>query len=202
MSVSSFATTTSSSSTQHAPSRQWAFIETRLNENEFGRIRWSIFEPVSLAQVEAEEESPYPDASILHSHPIASLPATITPINEIAFTIMALDEHEAYDYVDDESAPDPVYVTREDGGVVTIFDVIEQLSPYLIEHKDAILEVKAPFIASTHEVVDGMNVLSIPAHDGSMPPPDTKVWFDGFFGGVDIGCHSVAVELLADGEDV
>lgn len=180
----------------------WAITETRFNEAEFSRIRWSVFEPVGLAQVEADEESPYRSASPLPSHPIASLPATVTPLIKIAFTLSDLDDHEAYDYTEEESAPGPVYVNREDGGVVTILDVVEQLSPYLIAHKDAILEVKAPFIASTHEVVDGMHVAGIPAHDGSMPPADTKVWFHGFFGQVEVGTYSVPVELLADGEDI
>lgn len=123
------------------------------------------------------------------------------PISEIAISIEDLDNYEAYDYVDDESAPDPVHVRRADGGVVTILDVVEQLSPYLITNKDAILEVKAPMIAGTHEIVDGMHVQGIPAHDESMPPEGTKVWFDGFFGRVQVGTHSVPVCLVADGED-
>lgn len=93
-------------------------------------------------------------------------------------------------------------VRRADGGIVTIGDVVEQLSQYSVQHKDFILEHKAPFIQMTHDITEGgVHVVGIPAHDGTPAPPDIKIAFNGFFGGVSAGRYSVNVQLWADGEE-
>jgi hypothetical protein len=186
-----------SSSEEGSPAPDWSHIATELTE-ELERLHWSVFEPPSHVQVDENEESPYPQSSALSDHPLAALPATQPPIHEIGFSIGPLMEWETLDY----EPPEPVLVRRSDGGVVTIKDMVEQLAPYFLAHKDDILEAKGPMIASTHEIVDGQHVVGIPAYDSCNPVnPDTKVWFDGFLSRfINAGDHSVHVELRAEGE--
>jgi hypothetical protein len=186
-----------SSSEEESHFREWSHVSTELTE-ELERLRWSVFEPTSNVEVEENPDSPYPQGSTLADHPIATLPATLIPIREIAFSIGVLMEWETLDY----EPPEPVYVRRPDDGFVTVKDVVEQLAPYFLAHKDEILEAKGPMIESTHEIIDDQHVIGIPAYDSDiMPPADTKVWFEGFMGRfIYVGDHSVHVELCAEGE--
>jgi hypothetical protein len=102
----------------------------------------------------------------------------------------------------DYEAPRPLLVRRADGGVVTVGDVVEQLSPYLIGHKAKILEAKSPFLQMIHEITaEGEHLVGIPSHGDVVAPPDTRVAFDGFFGGIPVGRYFLHVELWADGEE-
>jgi hypothetical protein len=172
-------------------------ISTNLSED-FDRLRWPVFEDISEIRVADDSTSIEPELSPFSGYPIASVPATETPLHEIAFSSDDLNKFDSADL----EAPEPLLVRRADGGVVTIGDVIEQLSHYFIAHKDVILEAKAPFLQTTHEITEtGEHVVGIPAYDDTPAPPDTKVAFEGVFGGVHAGHHDVHVLLWADGEE-
>jgi hypothetical protein len=198
MSSSSFHDGSSSSSSgDEIPFREWSHIATELTE-ELDRLRWSIFEPTSNVQVDEDPDSPFPQGAALADHPLAAVPATQPPIAEIAFSIGPLTEWETNEY----EAPEPVYVCGSNGGAVTIKDMVEQLAPYFLAHKDDILEAKGPMIECTHEIIDGQHVIGIPAYDSDHPVhPDTKVWFEGFLSRfINVGDHSVHVEMRIEGE--
>lgn len=130
-------------------------------------------------------------------HTIASEAATEIALHEIAFCIDVCQNVDAPGY----EAPKRLLVRSTDGGVVTIADVVEKLSRYLIEHKDKIVEAKSPFLQMTHEVTEeGEHVSSMPANEDLLAPPDTKVAFAGFFGSIEIGRYVLPVELWAEGE--
>jgi hypothetical protein len=166
--------------------------------DEFGRLRWSIFDDVSEIRVEDDPDSIDTELLPFWDHAIASKAATEYPLYEISFSIKDADEFDS----DGFEAPEPRVVRRADGGVITIADIVEQLSQYLIENKDKILEAKAAQLHSTHWR-DGKQVgdVGTPAYDyDEPPPPDTKVAFEGFFGGVESRDTVVQVELWADGQ--
>jgi hypothetical protein len=171
-------------------------VATDLNE-EFYRLRWSVFEELSEIRVADDPDSIAPELSPFLGHPIALEAATEHPLHEIAFCSDDLQDFEAADF----RAPKPVIVRRADGGVITIGDVVEQLSRYFITHKDIILETKAPSLQFTHEIGSGEQVVGIPAYDDTPAPPDTKVVFEGFDGGVSAGHSAVHVQLWADGQE-
>jgi hypothetical protein len=131
-------------------------------------------------------------------HSIVSEAATEIPLHEIAFSVWDLDNVELPEY----DAPMPVLVRRADGGVITVGDVVQQLSHYFTELKDKILEAKSPFLQMTHEVTaTGEHIVGIPAYEDLLAPPDTQVAFEEFFGGIHNGRFAVPVELWADGEE-
>ncbi|KAH7074588.1 hypothetical protein BKA63DRAFT_513299 [Paraphoma chrysanthemicola] len=103
-------------------------VDTAMSE-EFDRLRWSVFEDLSTIQVANESESIEPELSSFLGHPIASEPATEDPLHEIAFCSDDLQNFEAADF----EAPEPLLVRRADGGIVTIGDVVEQLSRYFVK---------------------------------------------------------------------
>lgn len=168
-------------------------IDTTMSE-EFDRLRWSVFEDISRIQVADDSESIEP----FLGDPIASEPATEDPLHEIAFCSDDLQDFEAADF----ETPEPLIVRRADGGIVTIGDVVEQLSLYFVTHKDKILEAKSAYLETTHEISEaGEHVVGIPAHENVPAAPDTKVVFEGFFGGISAGHCAVRVQLWAEGEE-
>ncbi|PVI07268.1 hypothetical protein DM02DRAFT_357741 [Periconia macrospinosa] len=172
-------------------------INTAMSE-EFNRLRRSVFEDISKIQVEDDADSTDPDLSPFSGHPIASEPATEDPLHEIAFCIDTLQMIDLPDY----QAPEALVVRRADGGIVTIADVVEQLSVYIIAHKNTILEAKGPFLQTTHEITDaGEHVVGIPCYQYGTVSPNTKVAFEGFFGSIEVGRYAVPVELWAEGEE-
>jgi hypothetical protein len=172
-------------------------IDTNMSE-EFDRLRWSVFEDISKIQVADDSESIEPELSPFLGHPVASEPATEDPLDEIAFCSDDLQNFEGADF----KAPEPLLVRRADGGIITIADVVEQLSHYFITHKDKILEAKSPSIQATHEITEGgEHVVGIPASEGVPAPADTKVVFEEFFGGISAGHYAVPVQLWAEGEE-
>jgi hypothetical protein len=116
-------------------------VETTLSEG-FALLHWSVFEDISKVQVHTDLCRQSSDLSPFHGHAIAHQPATDPPCSKIAFTIDALA------YIEDPGYKKPgrLMVQRPDGGVVTIADVVEQLSPYFDENKEDILWVKGPML--------------------------------------------------------
>ncbi|USP81872.1 hypothetical protein yc1106_09146 [Curvularia clavata] len=141
----------------------------------FSRLRWSIFEDISSIQVMDDPQSPNPNLSPFWGHAIATEPATNVPLTEIEFTSDDLDNYIECDY--DYTAPDALLVKRADGGIVTISDVVEQLGPYFLSHKEAILLAKAVIAdpGTTTVPYDG------PKDDRRTLPANTRVFFDGTF---------------------
>jgi hypothetical protein len=161
-------------------------VTTAMN-SAFARLKWSVFEDLSTIRVAPEEEEDSgAEFKPFIGHPLAAEAATEVPLHEIRFSIMALDEFEGGDDDDqDLEAPDAVVVRGKDGNIVTIEDVVEQLSPHFNAHKREILEVKAPFV-------------NVSPADISM---DTKVFFDQFFGIITPGLSALGIELWIEGED-
>ena len=94
----------------------------------FTRLRWSVFDPPSITLV---VDSPAaPNSPLVHSigHPIAVLPATDVPLREIPFYINPPTEWEHPDH----QYPEKLIVRWEDGGVVSVGDVVEQLSESIL----------------------------------------------------------------------
>jgi hypothetical protein len=116
-------------------------VETTLSEG-FARLHWSVFEDISKVQVHTDVCRQSSELSPFHGHAIAKQPATDPPCYKIAFDIEALSYIETPGY----KRPGRLRVQRPDGGVVTIADVVEQLSPYFDENKEDILWVKAPML--------------------------------------------------------
>ncbi|CAG5179354.1 uncharacterized protein ALTATR162_LOCUS9179 [Alternaria atra] len=174
-----------------ATGKAFSEINTTMSE-EFDRLRWFIFEDTSKVQVADDSESIEPELSPFLGHPIASKSATEIPLHEIAFCSDDLQNFETADF----EAPEPLLVRRADGSVVTIGDVVEQLSRYFVTHKDEILKAKSAFLQRTHEIAEGgEHVLGIPAYKDVLAPPDTKVAFEGFFGGISTGHYALHVLL-------
>jgi hypothetical protein len=172
------------------------YVETAMAEA-FDLLRWSVFEDVPNILVTDNAEQPSPNLSSFVGHPIATEAATETPLHEITFTIETLDDYEAYGYV----RPRPLIVRRADGGIVTVADVVEQLSAHLIAHKDEILEAKEPLLHARSRGADGelrMSVPALPVEENI--PTNTRVFFDGFFGDIESGTRALPIQLWAEGE--
>jgi hypothetical protein len=179
----------------------YSAISTCMSES-FMRLRWTIL-PTPEIFVEDDPDSLTTTLSPFLDHPIASEPATESPLREIALVIEPIEEVEVWDYEEcDVVRPKPLLVRRADGGVITIADVVEQFSAYCVENKDLLLEAKAPFLQVTHEITeDGQHVIGIPAYEDVPAPPDTKVVFEGFQYGIEEGFYEVPVNLWAEGEE-
>jgi hypothetical protein len=184
----------------HASDDPMASSETYNDmSDEFGRLRWSIFDDVSKIRVEDDPDNIDTELLPFWDHAVASKAATEYPLHEISFSISDADEFDS----DGFEAPEPRVVRRVDGGVITIADVVEQLSQYLIENKDKILEAKAADLHWSHWV-DGERVgdVGTPECDYDDPPSsDRRVAFEGFFGGVQSRNTVVPVELWGDGQE-
>jgi hypothetical protein len=176
-------------------------IDTSTSD-EFNRLRWSVFEDILQIQVADDPYSLTPNLSPFLGHPIALEAATQDPLHLIALVIETIEEQETWSWKECPIiTPKPLLVRRADGGIITIGDVVEQLSRYIIKNKDLILLAKGPSIQVTHEVTEGgEHVIGIPADDGAPAPPDTKVVFVGFSGMIEAGFYALPVELWAEGE--
>jgi hypothetical protein len=156
----------------------------------FRRLRWPIFESIQNIRVfgnsgnwklDKLETLPF------DGHSIATQAATEVPFHQITFDIDTLR-----DYAQVERAfemPQPLSVRRADNGIVTVGDVVEQLSAYLLIHKDAILQSK-------------LHLISFKFPGSDEVPPDTRVFFSGFEwnGTIEAGAEEIAVLLWANGE--
>jgi hypothetical protein len=146
------------------------------------------FEDVSNILVLDEPKTQKPDLSPFKGHVIAAEPASKIPLTEIAFCIDDLDANELPDY----KRPKPLLVSRADGGTVTVADVVEQLSAYILTHKEDILMVKGACL--------GENASDYGADDGQGTPANTRVFFEGFSGIIEPTMESLPVVLWAEGE--
>ncbi|RYN29899.1 hypothetical protein AA0113_g698 [Alternaria arborescens] len=146
----------------------------------FIRLRWSIFEDVSTILVLDDPRSQNPSFSPFVGHAIAAEPASQIPLTEIAITNSYIDWYDHYDY----ESPEPLLVSRADGGTVTVADVVEELSAYFTSHREDIFMVLELYLKKRpcRFVVDG-NVEYDPTilASGEEISPDTKVLFNGFF---------------------
>jgi hypothetical protein len=121
--------------------------------------------------------------SPFHGHATTAALATEVFVYQIGFSIESLDDVEAPYY----KAPRRLIVCRADGGALTISDVVEQLSPYLNDHKDNILEAKAPLLQINPTVSSYEDILG-----------DIKSFFTGFSPGViETSYYSIGVGILA-----
>ncbi|CAG5174520.1 uncharacterized protein ALTATR162_LOCUS7806 [Alternaria atra] len=173
----------------------------------FRRLRWSIFEDVSNIRVLDDPQmldSPFsrtqnPSFSPFVGHAIATEPASQIPLTEIAFSISDLVNYacELPSELNIYTEPEDLRVRRADGGIVTVADVVEQLSAYFITYKEDILLAKDCSEQRTryaHErKVYNDNVPS-PGEDKEIPA-DPDVFFDGFFGIIEPTMSSLPVEL-------
>ncbi|KAF2274489.1 uncharacterized protein EI97DRAFT_381433 [Westerdykella ornata] len=146
----------------------------------FHSLRWPVFEDISNIRVASDPDSAEPELLPFEGHPIAAEAATKIPLKEIAFSLEVLDNYEAAEF----EAPDRVFVRGADGGIVTVADVVKQLSAYFIAHKEAILEAKFPFLDFDKDNLS-----------------NTRVFFDGFTFIIEPGMYSLPVELWAEGEN-
>jgi hypothetical protein len=94
----------------------------------FNRLRWPIFEDISNIRVLDGPKISNPDLLPFVGHAIATEPASQIPLTEIAFLIYDLAVH--HSEFPDYTAPEDLCVSRADGGIVTVKDVVEQLSVY------------------------------------------------------------------------
>jgi hypothetical protein len=101
----------------------------------FHRLRWSIFEDVSTILVLDDPKSQNPYFSPFVGHAIAAEPASQIPLTKIAITNSYVDGYDLYDY----ESPEPLLVSRGDGGTVTVADVVQQLSAYFASHREDII---------------------------------------------------------------
>jgi len=182
-----------------------------LNEA-FERLRWPVFEDISNVLV---LDDPKTDLSPFDGHAIASEPASEIPLTKIAFSIDELNEFAALEtgFGDDEfdepgfeenrryQRPEPLLVTRADGGTVTVADVVQQLSVYFFTHKEDILMAKAYTNGemSDHGADDDQAASNTLGKDRDASP-GTRVFFEGFFGIIEPSMDSVPVLLWAEGE--
>ncbi|KAI4706359.1 hypothetical protein J4E89_009093 [Alternaria sp. Ai002NY15] len=182
-----------------------------LNEA-FERLRWSVFEDISNILV---LDDPKTDLSPFDGHAIGSEPASEIPLTKIAFSIDELNQFAALEtgFSDDEfdepgfeenrryQRPEPLLVTRADGGTVTVADVVQQLSVYFLTHKEDILMAKAYTNGdmSDHGADDDQAATDTLAKDQGVSP-GTRVFFEGFFGIIEPTMDSLPVLLWAEGE--
>ncbi|KAI4613389.1 uncharacterized protein J4E87_009856 [Alternaria ethzedia] len=176
----------------------------RLNEA-FERLRWSVFKDITNILV---LDDPKTALSPFDGHAIASKSASGIPLTKIAFSIDELNQFAALEtgFSDDEfdepgfeenrryQRPEPLLVTRADGGTVTVADVVQQLSVYFLTHKEDILMAKAYTNGdmSDHGADDDQAATNTLAKDQGASP-GTRVFFDGFFGIIEPSMDSVPV---------
>jgi hypothetical protein len=147
----------------------------------FDRLRWSIFEDVSTILVLNNPRSQNPHFSPFVGHAIAAELASQIPLTKIAITNRYVDDYYLYDY----EPPEPLLVSRADGGTVTVADVVKQLSAYFASHREDIFMVLELYLGKKpcRFVVDGkVEYDPTTLAGGEEISADTKVFFDGFFG--------------------
>jgi hypothetical protein len=113
-------------------------------------------------------------------------------------------ELDAY-YGPNYESPEPVFVSKADGDIMAVEDVVEQLSAYFKTHRDGILMVKEGFSGKRpcRFVLDGKVEYDTIATLGECEnmSADTKVSFEGFLGIVEPTMESLPVRLWAEGQD-
>ena len=182
-----------------------------LNEA-FERLRWSVFEDITNILV---LDDPKTDLSPFDGHAIASEPASEIPLTKIAFSVDELNQFAALEtgFSDDEfdepgfeenrryQRPEPLLVTRTDGGTVTVADVVQQLSVYFLTHKEDILMAQAYTNRDTsdHGANDDQAATNKLGKDRGTSP-GTRVFFDGFFGVIEPTMESLPVLLWIEGD--
>jgi hypothetical protein len=146
----------------------------------FNRLRWSIFEDVSTILVLDDPRSQNPYFSPFLGHAIAAEPASQIPLTKIAITNWYIDDYSLYDY----EPPEPLLVSRADGGTITVADVVEQLSAYFASHREDIFMVLEVYLGKKpcRFVVDGKVEYDPTLAGDEGLSADTKVFFDGFVG--------------------
>jgi hypothetical protein len=162
----------------------------------FHRLRWSIFEDVSTILVLDDPRSQNPSFSPFVGHAIAAEPASQIPLTKIAIINSYVNKYDLYDY----ESPEPLLVSRADGGTVTVADVVEQLSAYFASHREDIFMVLELYLDKMpcRLLVDGKveydpTILA----SGEEISPDTKVFFNGCFGIIEPDME-LGVELCAE----
>jgi hypothetical protein len=98
-----------------------------------------------------------------------------------------------------------VLVNRADSGIVTIADVVEQLSAYCETYKEDILIVNEGRLGKRlcHFVVDGKveyDAIATIGQFGEEIPTDTKDFFERFLGIIEPTMKSLPVRLWAEGQ--
>ncbi|RYN61847.1 hypothetical protein AA0114_g627 [Alternaria tenuissima] len=162
----------------------------------FHRLRWSIFEDVSTILVLDDPRSQNPSFSPFVGHAIAAEPASQIPLTKIAIINSYVNKYDLYDY----ESPEPLLVSRADGGTVTVADVVEQLSAYFASHREDIFMVLELYLDKMpcRLLVDGKveydpTILA----SGEEISPDTKFFFNGCFGIIEPDME-LGVELCAE----
>ncbi|KAI4604746.1 hypothetical protein J4E83_010987 [Alternaria metachromatica] len=183
----------------------------RLNEA-FERLRWSVFEDITNILV---LDDPKTALSPFDGHAIASKPASEIPLTKIAFSIDELNQFAALEtgFSDDEfdepgfeenrryQRPQPLLVTREDGGTVTVADVVQQLSGYFLTHKEDILKAKVYMSGNTSDYgADDKQAATATLGEDRGVSPGTRILFEGFFGIIEPTMESLAVLLWTEGD--
>ncbi|PVH95052.1 hypothetical protein DM02DRAFT_618148 [Periconia macrospinosa] len=173
---------------------------TNLNTAAFDRLRWPIFDDISNIQVMDDPDCLTTTLSPFLDHSIAEEPATDACLVEMLFNVGALLEFEGLDF----EPPDDLVVSRDDGGTVTVGDVVAQLHEYFNVHKQDILQCLAPVYNTRQSTTDGKRETVIEASGNLYQaiPEGKKVFFNGFGAGI-IEPHApvVEVELWCEGQD-
>jgi hypothetical protein len=146
--------------------------------DEFNRLSWSIFENISNIRVLGGPKTSNLDLLLFVGHAIATESPSQIPLTEIAFLIYDLAAH--HSEFSEYTAPEDLRVSRADSGIITVQDVVEQLSVYFETHKEDILMAK---------------------EDDEETTADTRVFFEGFFGMIEPISPSLPVILWAEGEN-
>jgi hypothetical protein len=180
---------------------EFGAVENAMNPA-FYRLRWSVFEDVSNIRVVDDMDSAHPELLPFEGHPIAKQLPLKLPLQEIPILISPLAEWEHPTY----KRPEALRVRRADGGAVTVADVVEQLSGYLLKYKRDIHEAThLSVLWKTETVEDGTCVTSLSnAHEDPITgayeySTETRAFFDGF-GDIEVGDAFAYVDLWIEGQ--
>lgn len=181
---------------------EFGAVENAMNP-EFYRLRWSVFEDVSNIRVVDDMDSPHPELLPFEGHPIAKQLPFKLPLQEIPILITPLTEWENPTY----KRPEALRVRRADGGAVTVADVVEQLSGYLIKYKGDMHEATHLSLLwkDTETSGDGTRVNGLSdAHEDPITGPyeystETRAFFNGF-GDIEVGDAFAYVDLWIEGQ--
>ncbi|KAI2488222.1 hypothetical protein Ptr902_02355 [Pyrenophora tritici-repentis] len=150
--------------------------------DDFDSLCWYVFGGTSHIQVYSDPSNKCTSSlSLFHGHPIEKAPATSPPCHKLAFSI----ETRSYIETPGYKKPRRLVVLGIDGGIVTISDVVEQLSPYIRANKEDIFWVLGPTIQ-----------FDPPLSPYQDTPVNTNIWSSGFsFGVIEEEYYSIGVEL-------
>jgi hypothetical protein len=180
---------------------EFGAVENAMNPA-FYRLRWSVFEDVSNIRVVDDMDSPQPELLPFEGHPIAKQLPFKLPLQEIPILIRPLLEWEHPTY----KRPKALRVRRADGAAVTIADVVEQLSGYLIKYKRDIHEATHLSLSwKTETAEDGTSVTGLShAHEDPLTgayeySTETRAFFDDL-GDIEVGDAFAYVDLWIEGQ--